>query len=374
MPGRPRASKSRVFIAEGSAMYHSSEARPGIARRKLAGIALAFSLAPLAACSSQRRAESAATAVPSSSPSNRVCAALIDRFVGLAAASGNGATGEPAPAPLAGQWWVRSCSLQLGRGELILHLEGPGWYWVEMEQGDFGLRQQVGLDIEAELAGTVRIGYRAGVVSLWFEPTREPLVSVQASEDLQVHGTNAWGSLLGLLPFVPIRERVAERLSEQATAAFRERLVQGATVTYDLGQDQPDLALEQLVAGATPVRAFEDRASWIVNDRLQLPPGTTHAFGPLTPASEYHLDVVNERGPGLEYRALCARDMPANFDRISSGSAQGIERRALVASGTLLGSGRHAAELHVPGCPFYLVVSPAPHTKATTLADVRLRT
>jgi len=189
-----------------------------------------------------------------------------------------------------------------------------------------------------------------------------------------VHGTNAWGSLLGFLPLVPIRARVAEQLSEQATAAFRERLVQGATVTYDVGQDQPDLALQQLGAGATPLRAFRDRASWIINDRLQLPPGATHAFGPVAPASEYHLDVVNERGPGLEYRALCARDMPASFDRVRSGSAQRIERRVLVASGMLLGSGRHAAELHVPGCPFYLVVSPAPDTKQTTLADLRLRT
>ena len=317
-----------------------------------------------------------ASVPPSVEPrsTNAVCAALRDRFIGLPARSAPASAGsERGPAPLAGHWWVRGCTLELGRNELILGLHGPAWYWVDSAAGDFGLRQQVGFDIDAELAGTVQVTYRSGVVSLRFEPTREPVVVVRASDDLHLYATSAWAELLRLMPFVPIRARVAEGLAEQASASFRDELARGATVTYDVGQDQADLALEQLASGTTPERAFKDGMSWLVNDRLLLPPGATHAFGPVEPAPEYHLDAINETGGGLEYRALCARDMAANFGPVMDGTPDRIRPEALVASGRLLGSGRHGVTLHVANCPFFIVISPAPDAKKTTLTDLRLR-
>lgn len=310
---------------------------------------------------------------PAAARSNLVCDSVRDRFIGLPAAAGSAGDRAPGPTPLAGQWWVQRCSLAPDGRELVVRLGGPGWYWVDMERGDFALRQQVRLDIDVELAGALHLGYRKGIVSLWFEPTREPKVAIRASDDLAVRGATLRGSLLRRVPFLSIRERIAAALSAEASSAFREQLARGATVTYDVRGDRADVALEQLRPGTAPARAFDDGAPGVVNDRVLLPPGTTHAFGPVAPAAEYQLDVINEQGAGLEYRALCAQDLRANFASIWAGAADRIAPQSLVAHGTVLGDGRHAAALHVSRCPFYIVVSPAPNANTTTLVRLRLR-
>lgn len=270
---------------------------------------------------------------------------------------------------------MRGCELDLtkdaiGKKELKIHLEGPGWYWVDFDQGGLELHQQVTFDLSADVFGTIRFAYAEGVASLWFEPTREANVHVTASTELELHGGTPWGSILRRIPLLPIRRMTAERLSDSAASAFGTQIQRGITVTYDLAKGQADMALGVLRLGETPRRVFEDGTAWIENDRLHLPAGATQVFGPLEPLP-LDVDVVVERGPGIEYRALCTRDMPQHFGEVASGNADGIPRRLLVGGGTLTGPGAHSGRLDIKACPYYLVVSSAGREAA--LVAFRLR-
>lgn len=327
----------------------------------------------LAGCTGTRPAESpAAVASEPARSTNWVCRGLVDRFLGL---PGVAARSAPSPAPVVGRWWVRGCELRLTRGgapkkELEVHLEGPAWYWVDFEGNDLELHQQVPFYLSADITGSVRFAYSGGVASLWFDPTREADVEVRASTDLELHGANAWGSLLRRIPLLPVRQMTADRLSERAASAFTAELARGLTVTYDLGKGQADMALRELRLGETPRRAFEDGASWVENDRLLLPGNATQVLGPLDPVP-IDIDVVTERGPGIAYRALCTKDMPAHWQDVAAGKPQRIPDRKLVATGTITGSSARSVALGGGHCPYYLVISSA--TPETTVVALRLR-
>jgi len=101
-----------------------------------------------------------------------------------------------------------------------------------------------------------------------------------------------------------------------------------------------------------------------------LPAGATQVFGPIDPLP-VDLDVVVERGPGVEYRALCTQDMAPHIAEVAAGHPQRIPERLIVARGVLSGSGTHSATLHVEQCRYYLVVASA--NGATTVVALRLR-
>lgn len=323
-------------------------------------------LASLGCAASPSLPSSVAGAAPAAS--SWVCRGLVDRFFGLPADSAPSAAG---PAPLAGRWWIRSCSFALaGPGELQLRLDGPGWYWVDSDDGDIALHQQVAFDLDAVVTGKLRLAYAGGVGSLWFEPTRDADVAVDVSTRLELHGASVWGSVLRRLPFLPVRSLTARRLSKTAARAFEARLNEGMTVTYDLFKGQADMALGQLRLGETPSHAFQDGLGWLENDRLLLPPEATQVFGPLEP-SPLHLDVHVERGPGLSYRAICTRDMAEHLAEVATGKPERIPARDIVGSGSVTGEGAHSTRLDVEGCPYYLIVSSA--RARTTIAALRLR-
>jgi hypothetical protein len=102
---------------------------------------------------------------------------------------------------------------------------------------------------------------------------------------------------------------------------------------------------------------------------LLLPARATQVLGPLEPVPLV-LDVVVQRGPGIRYRALCTREMPARLDDVATGAPERIPVSKLVADGTIIGSGSHSANLLVTACPYYLVVSSA--GTDTTLVALRL--
>jgi hypothetical protein len=310
-------------------------------------------------------------AVPASTADDSaLCAGLVDRFIGLPAVSTGAWSTTRGPTPLAGRWWVRSCSAERHGAELDVRLKGPGWYWVDESQGDLAVHEQVAFDLDVEAPCRVHVGYSGGIVSVWFEPTREASVHVKVLHDPEVQSKSAWGSVLLALPFVSLRERAAERFSVTGATALRQHLLAGATVTYDVRTGQPDAALDRLGAGKTPPHPFEDGSTWIINDRLLLGPSGTHVLGPIDEAAA-SLDVSVESGPGVAYRAVCAEDMRANLDAIVSGRVEEIPSRTVVASGTITGTGAHTAALRVERCKFYLVVSALRNT--TTVAALRVR-
>jgi hypothetical protein len=300
-----------------------------------------------------------------------VCKSLADRFIGLPAVGEKSQSQSQALAPLAGTWWIRSCSTRPSGEELQIHLQGPGWYWVEENESGIAVRQQVPFQLSVELDGRVRAFISEGVFSLWFEPAREPRIQVAAPQRLQVHSSNAWGWMLQLVPLASPGRMAAERFSERLTAALHDRLREGATVTFDARSGQADAGLGKLEAGQTPRHPFEDGISWIVNDKLFLAPAATQVVGPIDPGAA-SLDVAIESGSGVNYNAVCSEDLSANYTAIASGELSQVPTRAWVATGKVGGLGRHRAAVRVEGCKFYLVLST--DGPSTTLAALRVRT
>jgi hypothetical protein len=269
-----------------------------------------------------------------------------------------------------GRWWVRTCSSTGERDELRVRLEGPGWYFVDKSDGTLGLHQQVPFDLRIELGGRLHLTNADGIFSLWLSPDKEPRVDLQVSRDLDVKATSAWGSVLRLMPLVPVRAMAADRFSESATEALRLKLREGATVTYDVAAGQADATLGRLGVGKTPENAFQDNVPWLVNDRLFLDASGVQVVGPITPGPT-RLDVNVESGAGVAYRALCAGDMDKEYSALARGDAASIATDPHLANGTVAGLGRHTTDFRVENCSFYLVISALEHTD--TLVAFRVR-
>lgn len=306
---------------------------------------------------------------PRAVDSSFVCEHLADRFVGLPSVASAGVA-SARPAPLVGRWWLRTCSATGERDELHVRLQGPGWYFVDRNDGNLSLRQQVPFNLSIELDGRLNVTSTDSVFSVWLHPEREPRVDIQVSKELDVRASSAWGSVLRLMPLVPVRSIAANRFSESATEALRLKLREGATVTYDVAAGQADATLGRLGVGQTPQNAFQDSVPWLINDRLFLDDATVHVVGPIT-AGPTRLDVTVEQGAGVRYRALCAEDMDKDYSALAKGNAAAIAADPALANGSVVGLGKHTTDFRVDGCKFYLVISPL--KPANTLVSVRVR-
>jgi hypothetical protein len=338
-------------------------------RRTSISSALALALLGVG-CARQAAPSALAPSALRASDGSTVCEGLVDRFVGLPAMQ-DSSGGSMAPAPLAGRWWVRNCATSLHARELHVRLEGPGWYFVDENGPDLSLHQQVPFNLAIEVDGQLDADLSEGVLSLWLVPDKEPKVELSASRDLDVRASSAWGAFLRWMPLVPVRAMAAERFTDAAVSALRIKLRGGATATYDFGAGQGDATLGKLSLGQTPEHAFHDHTPWLVNDRLLLGPSAVHVMGPIAPGPT-RLDVDVQRGTGITYRAVCDRDLDANYSTLANGRADEIPSRAVVANGTVSGPGPHTTDFIVPDCKFYLVIS-AVRGSARTLAALRVR-
>jgi hypothetical protein len=299
-----------------------------------------------------------------------VCEQLADRFVGLPAVStADGAAGSR-PAPLVGRWWLRTCSATREKDELRLRLQGPGWYFVDKNDGNLALHQQVPFDLSIELDGRLNVNTTGGIFSVWLSPDKEPRVDLQVSRDLDVRASSTWGSVLRLMPLVPVRSMAADRFRESAAEALRLKLRDGATVTYDVAAGQANATLGKLGVGQAPENAFQDSVPWLINDRLFLDAAAVHVVGPITPGPT-RVDVTVESGAGIAYRALCAEDMDKGYPALARGDAASIAFDPRLANGTVAGLGKHTSDFRVDACKFYLVISAL--EQADTLVSLRVR-
>ena len=297
-----------------------------------------------------------------------ICKAVRDRFVGIPGLE-DGPTGTQSQA-LRGSWWIRGCSAKRVKNGIRVRFEGPGWYFLDQRDRDFELRQQVRFTLGLELEGAPELTVNQGVAALRFETKATPEVELQVTRDLSVHPTSAWGSLIGLVPMVSVRDRVAQRLSTVAGSALRNKLLEGATATYELASGQRDVALGMLAQGQTPQAAFTDRIPWLVNERVFLPPSATQVLGPIDPGPT-RLDARIEQGSGLVFRTVCQADMGADYQAIASAQLDRLPTRASTAQGTISGAGEHTATFRVAGCKFFVVL--ATLGESTTVAAARVR-
>lgn len=318
---------------------------------------------------SPRAEPTGAPLAASSVDDSLLCRAIADHFVGLPSVDRRWVSAG-APAPSAGRWWVSQCSAKAQGALLEVSLRGPGWYWVDQSSGGIALHQQVPFEMSVQVRGRLREGARDGVLSLWFAPSAEPSVHVEAPAALGVEPVNAWGNVLSWLPGVSPPQLAARRFEASLTQSFLARSQAGATFTYDLRSGQADAVLGQLAPGVTPRTPLNDEPTWAVNERLLLAPGGVQVLGPIDPGA-LTLNLIIERGPGVTYRAVCQQALRDNYPAIRDGAFSGLPPSMWLASATVSGLGERTTDLHVEGCKLYLVVTSS--SKEYTLAALRVR-
>jgi len=332
---------------------------------------VAIALLALVGCAQQESLPPRAPIAPRSVDDSLLCERVADRFVGLPALAQAGAgRDESQPRPLVGRWWLRGCSLTLVKDDLHVRLQGPGWYFVDKNDGNLALRQQVPFDLSVELDGHVNMASSDGIISVWFAPDKDPKVDLRVSGELDVRPSSPWGKVLSWIPLVSLRAKAADQFTETAGNALRAKLREGATVTYDLAADQADATLGRLAVGHSPANAFQDRIPWLVNDRLFLDPAAVHVVGPIAPGPT-RLDVTVERGGGATYRAVCVQDMPGDYSALARGDANAPSSDGRMASGRVAGLGKHTTDFRVDDCKFYLVIGAV--GPADTIVSLRVR-
>lgn len=300
-----------------------------------------------------------------------LCRSLADRFIALPTTDPRWTNaGTAVPPPSAGRWWVRRCSASPRGSELEVALSGPGWYWVDQSSSGIQVRQQVPFELRVEVRGQLRSAASSGIFSLWFVPSAEPIVQVEAPEALDAKPVNAWGGILSWMPGVSPAQVAARHFKRDLSQSFSSQARSGATFTYDLRSGQADTALGQLAPGATPRPALGDEPTWAVNERLLLAPGGVQVLGPIEPGA-LTLNLIVEQGPGMRYRALCQQALSDNYPAIRAGSFSDLPPSTWLADGTAKGLGERTAPLRVEGCRFYLVVTTS--SAAYTLGALRVR-
>jgi len=319
-------------------------------------IALALALGGSAACASRQptpsipvsRAESASKASP-------LCQGLLGHFIGLPAELADAGS---AGAPAAGRWWVKSCAFELAGAELHLRLRGPGWFWVDRREGPLHLRQHVYFRVDADLCGSVQkhIGWRNGLVSVWFKPSRAVVHAVPIGR-VHANSNSVVVSVMRRLAGLGVDEKVRHKVEQEITRRFEEALGRGYTVVYDLENSQSEFAIGALGEGTRPKHPFIGGGGWYVNENVIAAPGGVHAFGPFEPREALSLDARISSGLGVNWRAICASEVERAFSKVESGETASIPERAVLKGGTLSGSGIRHSKTPVLDCPSYIVVS-----------------
>lgn len=301
-----------------------------------------------------------------------LCRAIADHFLALPSMDPQWSTSapSPAPAPSAGRWCVNHCSAVSHGSELAVTLRGPGWYWVDQSSSGLQVRQQVPFEMSLQVTGQFRQGAQDGVLSLWFTPSAQAVVQVDAPAALEVAPLNTWGHLLSWVPGVSPARLAARRFKQDLTQSLQAQAQTGATFTYNLRSGQADAVLGHLAPGKTPGVALSDEPTWAVNERLVLAPRGVQVLGPIDPGV-LTTNLVVEQGPGVTYRALCQQTLRENYQAIRDGAFSSLPPSTWLVSNTVTGPGERTATLHIQGCKLYLVVTSS--SQAYTLASLRVR-
>jgi hypothetical protein len=245
------------------------------------------------------------------------CARLRGRFVSLP--DGQGGSSNPSPedglVAATGRWMLEQCEQSRDGRALRVHLEGPGWQWVEREQVGHRIQQYISfwtrLDLEAEL--DLAYDPSAKIASIWLTTTG---VSSSLTPTSVVHAearnlaVKVFAGILLALEGSSPDEHARHQVEMEGTALFEASVSNGLTITYDVRRGQTDVILGHLRDGTAPRRPFQGAIPWLVNEKQRLLPGGVQVSGPFDPMSRAVLEVVVERGFGLRYWTACESATP----------------------------------------------------------------
>ncbi len=165
----------------------------------------------------------------------KACDRIRDRFHALRAAGRHDV--------VTGVLWFRGCTSVHDGMNVTFTLSGSGWQWVDKTMhkvgGTFAVHQYVRFDAKATIAGVLDLGYdgKTHVASLWFSPSREPVVTLDPIGGVDVDHSGAWSSVVGGVATALLRSPDREGVSEakrEGTAQFTAELAEGLTITVDL--------------------------------------------------------------------------------------------------------------------------------------------
>jgi hypothetical protein len=318
-----------------------------------------------------------ATVLPSQPPlatsGSVVCDGLRGHFLPISTEAGSEGIAQPA----AGRFWVRQCDFGLGTDGLFhVGLRGPAWVWVERDDPPYHLKQYVYFHVDARLAGTIEkdVGWKDGVVSLWFRSTNAR-VDIEQLGSIRVRTDGLWASVLARLALpitaLNVDARARQQVEAEVTDRFEAALRRGFTVVYDVLGEQPDFALGLLGEGEVPQHPFSDGRPWLANERLIAAPGGMHVLGPFEPNEAMSLEARVTYGPALAWRRLCVSELERAFAGVERGEPGRVPDAAILDSGTFSGLHAPEAELGPVECRSYVVVSTV--GKEATHAAIRVR-
>lgn len=147
------------------------------------------------------------------------------------------------PDVVTGILWIRDCSIRRRGTDLVLELATNGWQRVEKNQEQAGATFEVAQDVRfaatATIAGSLDVGYepRTHVASLWFSPTRTPVVRFSPLSEIAVEEEGAWaetvgavGTLVGKSP----ENQAEDQAQSEGKGDMTSQLANGLGATIDL--------------------------------------------------------------------------------------------------------------------------------------------
>ncbi|MEZ4447637.1 MAG: hypothetical protein R3B72_51655 [Polyangiaceae bacterium] len=250
---------------------------------------------------------------------------------------------------------MRSCDARAEGGVLRLRVSGPGWVWVDQQGMGFRVQQSVFFYASAEMSGALSVGYdpAARRASLWVSPIEVRGVTVAALGEVNTR-PETLGALLinAVLPSLP-RGEAREKVASTGASRFREAILRGATVIYDVRRQQVDVELGHLPPGQGPPRPFQATSLWWSNERVRVHADAPHVLGPFE-AGVANVTLRTERGAGVVGRAVCRADLREAVD----GMVQG--RPVRWQPGAVFQELAPGPEVHAavrPPCSWYLLLN-----------------
>jgi hypothetical protein len=142
-----------------------------------------------------------------------------------------------------GVLWFRTCVSTHDGTNVTFTLTGSGWQWVDKTKHEAGAKflvhQYVRFAAKATISGVLDLGYDRAthIATLWFSPSRAPVVDLDPIGGVAVDRSGAWSSLVATVASAfarsPSREG-AKEAKREGTQSFMAQLAEGLTVTIDL--------------------------------------------------------------------------------------------------------------------------------------------
>lgn len=321
----------------------------------------------LAACASDSRAQQTtpstqsadrAADIPKVTASNlrvllaqiasaRACDRVRDTYLGLASSE--------KPELVTGTLWIRECSITNDGSDVRFRFEGNGWQWVEKTTesagADFGVRQYARFHVSATLSGAVDLAYlpEDRVLTIWFRSTKDPVVEVASTGDLEVDAKGTWASIVGTVAGVVSKspdERAGATVESQGTRSFERQLDLGLTATVDVctGETRTELGILEAGQMAPPATGESLSADAVIHR------GGLLIFGPHQ-LSDVDRIAVEAYGGTARFQVACMNDAATLAGAFYTGSPL-PEIDTLVSADV---SGKDQIEIRGAKCPVAVI-------------------